>query len=332
MVLLSAGQSEAVGGPVVPVGEDGVVEFPLGIIIGDVEGDDEVVVALPEAVGRPVEGPTPELVGPDGVVVKTEDGVADDLPVPTGAELLPLGVMVLEVLDSPTRVPVEKVGLPIGPVEEDVADVVTEKPLEGPEGGTPVVPLPDAVGAVEEAGGADGPLDVEGKPVVPLPDAVGAVEEAGGADGPLDVEGKPVVPLPDAVGAVEEAGGAEGTLDVEGNPVVLLPDGGGAVVEAVGTDDRPEDGGAPVVLFPAGTEVVGAEGDDKVTIVVGVTGEAEEDADVDAGGTPEVPLPVADEVGRTGLRLIVDSVRGGMLPVPEVVAFGFGGTDVGLIV
>ncbi len=300
---MSAGQSDAVGGPVVPVGEDGVVEFPLGTTMGELEGDDGVVVALPEADGRPVEGLATPLVGPDEAAVETTDDDDDDLPVPIGAVLfegtpdeltgpvpieedaggrdvaLPLAVGPLDVSDSP-RLPPPILGLPVGPLAEDFADVVMEKPLEGLDRGTLVVPLPEGAGAVVEAGGAGGMLDVEGRLVVPLPE--------GGA-------------------AVVEAGGAEGTL---------------------------EDDGAPGVLFP---------GDAEVTLVAGEAEDAGEDADVDGGGALEVPLPEAGgrtelageegvAVGETGLRLSVDPDGEGMLPVLEVVWLGLGPKDVGFTV
>ena len=215
MVPLSAGQSETVGGGLMPVDEGGNVEFPVGKVVRDLEGDEREVVAFPDADGTPVEGLTTVVVDTGEVLVGTigDEDDREPLLVPTGVELLATGMLddtpgeliligledenvdgvevillvgagvLLEAPHSP-RPPPLILGMPIVPVSEELAagvGVGTETPLEGDEvGGTMVVPLLEGTGADDEAGGTVEILVVGGTGgaiVVPLPEGAGADED-----------------------------------------------------------------------------------------------------------------------------------------------------------
>ena len=260
MVPLSAGQSDAVGGGLVPVGEGGNVEFPVGRTMGDPEGGEKEVVALPDADGTPVEGLATAVFDVGEVVIGTPVGAEDGVPVPvpTGVELLATGMLgdtpgeliligpedesvggvdvklPLEagvLLEPPTspRLPPLIFGLPVGPWDEElVAGVVIEadNPLEGDEtGGTMVVPLPEGAGTDEDAGGAIG---------TPVVDGTESAEDDG-----LDGGGAIVVPLPKGAGVDEEDGRELGLRDP---------------VENVGEGMLPVEG---IVMFGLGLKVVG---------------------------------------------------------------------------
>ena len=72
-----------------PVDEGGNVEFPVGKVVRDLEGDEKEVVAFPDADGTPVEGLTTVVVDTGEVLVGTigDEDDREPLLVPTGVDL-----------------------------------------------------------------------------------------------------------------------------------------------------------------------------------------------------------------------------------------------------
>ena len=245
MVPLSAGQLEAIGGPVVLVGEGRKVEFLVGVMIeeaepegvieepplgpvgmvGDPIGNEEVAVVLPEAESIPVEGPTTVVVDPSKVVVeKTDDAeVGTPVLVPTGTELFATGI-----LD----------GGGCTDEAEGALGELTVLAFKDDDGGRPELTLlvgigmavdlpgPDADGLLvgvellaEEPDSERPPPEIDGLPIGPVDEngklvPNGVEMEIGNPFEGVD-RGRTDVPLLEGAGKDEEAGGAVGISVVD---------------------------------------------------------------------------------------------------------------------